>query len=676
MSNVKEILLEELKTKALKHLIHLEDHIIHNGHEGAGVAAQHLDDVAKTLQGKKTTTHISTKYDGAPAVIFGQHPETGKFFVGTKSVFNKTPKINYTDKDIDANHGHAPGLAAKLKDSLVHLPKVMPKNGGVYQGDLMHTPEDVEKKDGKTHFTPNTITYSVDDDTAHGKAIANSKLGVVVHTKYSGRGGLGNMSAGPVDKKTRTTFASHGDVHNIDPTIDVNPSNFTAEERAEYSHHKAAANKAYSKMKPESMDALDGHGVKIETHINDMVRKGGDPSVDGLVDHLNKKSQKAIDSVSMQKSKDKKAAEHSKLVDHIEGNREHFKKAFEVHSHLQKAKDVLVNVMAKNNPFGHTVGGEPTKPEGAVAVDKSGNMTKLVDRKEFSRQNFLRSKMGSSEPVNESLGATTSSEPKYNGKNGIHNAFGQMMVKIKPPVEGHIPQRAGSNSVAGMRRKHQTHLHQNVNQVAVREETDSPNKHLVMSYVRMNPVHEGHAEVAKTVMNTAKGVGGEHKIILSHSHDSNKNPLSPDQKLKHAQRAFPDANIEVSNKQTPTILHHLSKAHDEGRREVTIVGGSDRDEFSGLAKKYNGVEGKHGYYKMKINFAQAGADRDEGKGVASYSASKMRTHATNGDMESFKKMAPKSMSDDHKEEMYHDTRNAMIKKESIMEAFIRTIKHR
>ena len=63
MSNVKEILLEELKTKALKHLTHLEDHIIHNGHEGAGVAAQHLDDVAKTLQGKKTTTHISTKYD-------------------------------------------------------------------------------------------------------------------------------------------------------------------------------------------------------------------------------------------------------------------------------------------------------------------------------------------------------------------------------------------------------------------------------------------------------------------------------------------------------------------------------------------------------------------------------------------------------------------------------------
>ena len=173
-----------------------------------------------------------------------------------------------------------------------------------------------------------------------------------------------------------------------------------------------------------------------------------------------------------------------------------------------------------------------------------------------------------------------------------------------------------------------------------------------------------------------KGVGGEHKIILSHIHDSNKNPLSPDQKLKHAQRAFPDANIEVSNKQTPTILHHLSKAHDEGRREVTIVGGSDRDEFSGLAKKYNGVEGKHGYYKMKINFAQAGADRDEGKGVASYSASKMRTHATNGDMESFKKMAPKSMSDDHKEEMYHDTRNAMIKKESIMETFIRTIRHR
>ena len=33
--------------------------------------------------------HISVKIDGSPAIVWGTHPVTHKFFVGTKSVFNK-----------------------------------------------------------------------------------------------------------------------------------------------------------------------------------------------------------------------------------------------------------------------------------------------------------------------------------------------------------------------------------------------------------------------------------------------------------------------------------------------------------------------------------------------------------------------------------------------------------
>jgi hypothetical protein len=81
------------------------------------------------------------KYDGSPSIVFGHHPKTGKFFVASKSAFNKNPKINYTHKDIEKHHGHAPGLVSKLKTALTHLPKVAPKHG-VYQGDVMHTRED------------------------------------------------------------------------------------------------------------------------------------------------------------------------------------------------------------------------------------------------------------------------------------------------------------------------------------------------------------------------------------------------------------------------------------------------------------------------------------------------------------------------------------------------------
>ena len=92
---------EEQGGKPLKHLTHVEDHIIHSGNEGVKKAADVLDDVHNSLMGKKNSTKVSTKYDGAPSVVFGYHPKNGRFFVGTKSAFNKNPKLNYTDKDIE-----------------------------------------------------------------------------------------------------------------------------------------------------------------------------------------------------------------------------------------------------------------------------------------------------------------------------------------------------------------------------------------------------------------------------------------------------------------------------------------------------------------------------------------------------------------------------------------------
>jgi hypothetical protein len=392
MINFKEFISEQaepVQGQKLNHLQHVEDKLIHDGHEGVGVAAQHLDDVNNILQGKNSTTNVSTKYDGAPSIVFGTHPETGQFFVASKSAFNKNPKINFTPEDIERNHGHAPGLVEKLKAALVHLPKVMPRTGGVFQGDMMYTKPDIQKSKGMYNFTPNTITYSTPQDSPHGRAIKNSEIGVVVHTQYGGGRDLASMSAMPLDKKTRGKFVSHPDVHNIDPTIDVNPSNYTPEERNEFMNSKEAAKQAYSKMKPEAMDALQGHGLALEQHINKMVREGGTPSTQGYIQDLTDRHNKEVDKLKTQAGKDKKARQHADLMQHIIENKKHFDKAFEVHGHMQRAKDVLTRVMAKNSPFAHSIGGEATGPEGAVAVDKQGNMSKFIDRAEFSRQNLL-----------------------------------------------------------------------------------------------------------------------------------------------------------------------------------------------------------------------------------------------------------------------------------------------
>ena len=381
---------EEQGGKPLKHLTHVEDHIIHSGNEGVKKAADVLDDVHNSLMGKKNSTKVSTKYDGAPSVVFGYHPKNGRFFVGTKSAFNKNPKLNYTDKDIEANHGHAPGLVSKLKSALTHLPKIAPKHG-VYQGDLMHTKEDIKKHGKELSFTPNTITYHTSADSAHGKAIQHSKLGVVVHTKYEGKGDLEHMNATPhVD---RENFNHHPDVHNVDPTIKADSSHYTPKEQQKYHEAMNKAKDTYRDMDHSALDKLKGHEINLEAHVNDMVRKGNMPSTSGYIKHISDKGNKEIDNVKTEKSKQQKREKLNDNIKHISDNKKHFDKALELHKHLQTAKDVLTGVMAKNQEFGHTIGGAKTGPEGAVAVTKNGDMSKFVDRKQFSRQNFLAGKM-------------------------------------------------------------------------------------------------------------------------------------------------------------------------------------------------------------------------------------------------------------------------------------------
>jgi hypothetical protein len=375
--------------KPLKHLRHIEDYVIHGGHEGVAAADEHLRGMHDMLLGKRSPLHASTKYDGAPSIVFGQHPETGQFFVASKSAFNKNPKINFTDEDIEKNHGHAPGLVEKLKHALKHLPGVMPKEGGVYQGDLMHTEGDAVSRGGKTSVTPNTLTYSAPSNSPEGRNM-KKKLGVVVHTKYTGRGGLQSMSAQPLDAKTRAKFKDHPDVNNIDPTIDVNPANYSPEEQKAFLNHMDKAKRAYASMKPEAMDAIAGHGEQLEAHVNNMIRTGGNASVQGYMDHLTARHQKDLEKVKTDAAKQKRIQAHGELLSHISNNRDHFDKLLKVHGHLQDAKNVLTNVLAKNSPYEHSVAGEHTGPEGTVVVDKKGNASKFNNRREFNRLNFLK----------------------------------------------------------------------------------------------------------------------------------------------------------------------------------------------------------------------------------------------------------------------------------------------
>lgn len=391
MKSFKNYLAEEVQSLdgfgKLKHLEHVEDLIILHGEHGYHRAKEILDHTHAKLSGQDSGVKITTKYDGSPSVVFGRHPKTGKFFVGSKSVFNKTPKINYTPEDIERNHGHAPGLVQKLKHALEHLPKVTPRRG-VYQGDLMYSGSDVSDHSDKLHFTPNTITYSTPKGSEHAKKAAKSKLGIVVHTKYHGNS-LEDMEAGFEPDIHR--FQHHDDVHLISHHIDHKTQTHPPENQRYHEHHMEFANHAFSRLHPDAFGVVSSHRDHMMTYINDTVRTGETPSSEGLMKHIAQKHQKKIDALKTEGGK-KKATEKMKLeVNHVKRNAKHFNSVLELHGHLQRAKNSLIRSLDTNQAFEHTSGGKPTNPEGYV-VHHKGYPSKLVDRAEFSRLNFERAK--------------------------------------------------------------------------------------------------------------------------------------------------------------------------------------------------------------------------------------------------------------------------------------------
>ena len=186
-------------------------------------------------------------------------------------------------------------------------------------------------------------------------------------------------------------------------------------------------------------------------------------------------------------------------------------------------------------------------------------------------------------------------------------------------------------------------------------------KHAVMAFGRMNPITVGHEKLVNKVKDIADKVGGTAHIVVSHSQDSKKNPLTSAQKVKHAKRAFPGVNVSASSPDAPNFLAQAAKLHKQGVTHLHMVGGQDRvGEFHKLLHKYNGVKGPHGSYNFKKIEVHSAGDRDpDAEGVEGMSASKMREHASKGNFKKFRSGVPSTMSDQHAKEMYDHVRKGM-----------------
>lgn len=194
--------------------------------------------------------------------------------------------------------------------------------------------------------------------------------------------------------------------------------------------------------------------------------------------------------------------------------------------------------------------------------------------------------------------------------------------------------------------------------IELSEEKDKDLNPVVMAFGRMNPPTTGHEKLVNKVKELAYKHNAPHHIILSHSQDATKNPLSPEDKVKHAKRAFPNTNIEASSKELPTFFHHAKRLNDAGHKHLIMVAGSDRvKDYSDLLHKYNGKEGHFNFKKIEVK--SAGERDPDAEGTSGMSATKMREHAKNGNFTEFKKGVPSSMKDHHALELYHSVRKGM-----------------
>lgn len=397
--------IKESKEGKNVHLEHLEDNVLNAGVSGAREAIEFLRSLRNMLAGHTgSKINVTTKWDGAPAIFAGINPENGKFFVGTKSVFAKNAKLNYTDGDIDENHPSG-GLNEKLKLALAFLPKLGIK--GVLQGDMMFSKGDIKTEtiEGEEYiiFQPNTIVYAVPANSKLAKAMLAAQIGVVFHTSYSG-------------KTLETMKASFNiDIGHLSTTKDVwfrdasftdasGSATFTAEETAAITSILSNAGRVFQSISALTLNriaASETYLTQIKTFNNTKVREGKkivDTRVhtQELINYIEAKLNKEILAAKKEDTKQKRIKEKNEVMRFYRSNAIQLKQIFDLMNLIVDAKLMIIRKLESIKSIGTFVrtddGFKITAPEGFVAVDHVGKALKLVDRLEFSHKNFTAQK--------------------------------------------------------------------------------------------------------------------------------------------------------------------------------------------------------------------------------------------------------------------------------------------
>ena len=396
----------------LKHLEHLEDEMLNYGVEGCKAAVGFLQELRKMLGCDNSTGYMQTKWDGAPSIVCGKDPANGLFFVGTKSVFNKTePKICYTESDVD-RFEYKGDLAEKLKMSLQYFRNL--GITGVIQGDLMFTASTVKKESvhGEKLYTfrPNTITYGIPIDHDIGKRISKAKIGVVFHTHYRGERDGYDLSTMSARAGAATNFKNNPDVAVINNDTPMHKVGLNHSEEMKFDKHVSDI-EAMCKKCGDFLDELvtnTGSTGDEKWHVASYLKpffnaeikaartiSNADTAFENLYNFYYDKTTAMLDKIKTASTK----AQKSKLVhnsqNYLRVNVYKFKSMLNLYKELQTVKQMVIDKLDHLETFRTFAqtdkGYKVTGPEGYV-LHRNGDMIKFVNRLEFSYINFTLAK--------------------------------------------------------------------------------------------------------------------------------------------------------------------------------------------------------------------------------------------------------------------------------------------
>ena len=387
----------------LKHLEHLEDEMLNYGVEGCIASVNFLKELRKMLGCDNSTGFMQTKWDGAPSVVCGTDPNSGMFFVGTKSVFAQNSKACYRDADVDLYYEG--DLAEKLKYSLKYFSTLGIQ--GIVQGDLLFT-TDVKRETVNGEklytFTPNTITYAIPVDHPIGVATGKAKIGVVFHTHYRG-----------TDFQTMQAVAGA----KIKGSIEVlSVDNDTPMDRVGLNHSEEVLFDKYvaniEKMCAASGDFLDelttlsGTAGDAKWHVSSYLKQffnsqiknqktisNTTQALEDLTNFYHSKVKPLADKIKTPKTQVAKKKLIYDSENYLINNATKFKSMLGLYKEIQEIKQFVINKLDKLETFKTFVqtdtGYKVTGPEGYV-LHKDGDMIKFVNRLEFSYNNFTVAK--------------------------------------------------------------------------------------------------------------------------------------------------------------------------------------------------------------------------------------------------------------------------------------------